>query len=236
MKPLVKCLFPAGSFGRWILFGLYSNPVGYLFSFFRSLKATRQLTGKYFPVKVWVGVGSRIDIFCASTAKVLLKDKILVNQWGGSKLPSSISCGEGATFRVLGDFDIGPNVQITIGSAASLILGGRRNSTASGITCDSRIMVEKKNVEIGADCIVAWDVFISDSDWHDVKGSERSESVYIGEHVWIAHGVSILKGATVPSGCIIGAKSLVRRGKFPERSFIAGVPATVRRTGVEWSR
>ncbi|MHB8210556.1 MAG: acyltransferase [Acidithiobacillus sp.] len=96
-------------------------------------------------------------------------------------------------------------------------------------------MIEKY-CSIGTDCIIAWDVFISDSDWHNIVGSERNDPVFIGDDVWIAHGVSITKGSMVPKGSVVGAKSLVLRGHFPEKSLIAGIPATVRRTGVEWSR
>jgi acetyltransferase-like isoleucine patch superfamily enzyme len=92
------------------------------------------------------------------------------------------------------------------------------------------------SVEIGKDCIVAWDVFISDSNWHHIKDDVRMEPVVIGDKVWIAHGASIVKGAKIPSGCIVGAKSLVARGVFQENSLLAGIPATVRRRNVQWSR
>jgi acetyltransferase-like isoleucine patch superfamily enzyme len=165
-----------------------------------------------------------------------IEGNIFVNSWGGNSLPSSISCSEKSTLSILGDFEIGPGVHISLAKGANLTILGRRNSTASGITCNSRIMVEK-SVKIGADCIIAWDVFITDSDWHNIKGALRCEPVTIGDNVWISHGVSITKGAAVPSGCIVGAKSLVTRaGSFPEKSIIAGVPAAVRKINVEWSQ
>lgn len=235
IKSGLKRRIPAGSTGHWILFGIYSNPIGFLFCLFKSLKATRKLTGKYFPVKVRIGEGQKLDVFCSSTGNVFIDGNIFVNKWGGSKLPSSISCSDKSTLIVSGDFEIGPNVHITVGKGAALTLGGRRNSTASGITSNSRILVEK-SIDIGVDCIIAWDVLITDSNWHDMQGSERCQPVAIGNNVWIAHGASIMKGAKVPSGCVVGAKSLVSRGNFPEKSLIAGVPAAVRRTDVEWSR
>lgn len=235
IKRILKSLFPIGSTGRWILSGLYSSQVSFLFSLFRSLKATKKITGKYFPIKVRIGRGQKLNIVCSSNCNANLSGNFTVNQWGGSCLPSSISCGEGATLTILGDFEIGPNVHISIAKDATLILKGRRNSTASGITCNTRIMVEK-SVEIGYDCIIAWDVFITDSDWHDIKGSERIRPVFIGDNVWIGHGASVLKGAVIPSGCIVGAKSLVSKGSFPENSLICGIPVAIRRTEVEWSR
>jgi acetyltransferase-like isoleucine patch superfamily enzyme len=96
-------------------------------------------------------------------------------------------------------------------------------------------MVEK-SLAIGFDCIIAWDVFISDSNWHDIIGAKRNGPVVIGDHVWISHGVSILKDTSIPNGCVIGAKSLVTGIFTTENSLIAGVPAKVRRNDVEWVR
>ena len=92
-------------------------------------------------------------------------------------------------------------------------------------------MVEE-SVDIGYDCIIAWDVFISDSNWHDISGVTRISPISIGDHVWISHGVSVLKGAVIPSGCIVGAKSLVTNVFDTEKSLIAGIPAKLIKNNV----
>lgn len=236
IKSLMKKWFPANSFGRWALSGFYHSPIGFLFSLVNSLIATYKLTGEAFPVKVRLGIGQKLSISRQSSAKIRIDGIISVSRWGGETSESSITCSENCLFSVLGDFELGPGVHVHIGPAASLTIKGRKNSSASGITCNSRIMVEK-SVEIGCDCIIAWDVFISDSDWHDIKGVERVIPVSIGDNVWISHGATIAKGVVIPSGCIVGAKSLVTRaGKFLDKSIIAGVPAVVRKKDVEWSR
>lgn len=232
---ILKHWFPSGSHGRWILSGFKRAPISFVLSLCRSVMATYKLTGKIYPVKCRVGIGQHLNIFRSVTSTVCIDGNILVNSWGGNTLPSSISCANIATLKILGDFEIGPGVHISVGEGGTLILGGRHQSTGSGVTANSRIMIEKY-CSIGTDCIIAWDVFISDSDWHNIVGSERNDPVFIGDDVWIAHGVSITKGSTVPKGSVVGAKSLVLRGPFPEKSLIAGIPATVRRTGVDWSR
>jgi len=235
MKEALKRWLSHGSSGRWLLSGMASHPVRFLFPLLRSLKSSLKLTGRLWPVRVRVGVGQEFNVNCAIDARIEIQGSILVNAWGGSSLPSSITCAGGSTLIVAGDFEIGPGVHIEIGKGGVLKLGGRRDSSASGITCNSRIMVEQC-VEIGADSIIAWDVFISGSDWHDISGVPRCSPIVIGNNVWIAHGVSISKGAIVPSGCIVGAKSLVLAGNFQENSLIAGVPAKVRRRDIEWKR
>lgn len=115
IKKLLKRLMPAGSTGHWILSGIYSNPTQFLFRFLRSLKATNKLTGKYFPVKIRIGVNQKLDVFCASTCKICIDGNVLVNRWCGSNLTSSITCGDESTLNILSDFEIGPGVHITVG-------------------------------------------------------------------------------------------------------------------------
>jgi len=54
--------------------------------------------------------------------------------------------------------------------------------------------------------------------------------------VWIGHDVSILPGAKIGDGCVIGAKSLVTGKEFKPFNLLAGNPARVVREGVTWSR
>lgn len=235
MRSILREWFPPGTTGRWVLGGLARNPFAFPVAFARSLLATRKLTGSFTPLNIRIGIGQKLDVYRSQSSGVVIDGVVRVSPWGGSRLNSSISLGDGAQFKILGNFEIGPSVHLAVGKGARLEIKGQRLSTASGITCNTRIMVEK-SIDIGADCIIAWDVLISDSNWHEIKGVERCEAISIGDNVWIAHGASVIKGAQVPSGCIIGAKSVVARGTFPENSLIAGAPATVRRTHVEWSR
>lgn len=232
---ILRGWFPPDSFGRWMLMGIFKNPLSFAVCLLRSLKATHKLTGKLFPIRVRINPGQKLDIYRSRNVDVVIDGIVRVAPWGGSRLASSITLKNGSKFKIYGDFELGPAVHIVVAKNASLFFGGRRSSTASGITCNTRIMAEK-SIDIGSDCIIAWDVFISDSNWHDINGVERCEPISIGDNVWIAHGASVGKGARIPAGCIVGAKSLVTRGVFPEKSLLVGVPAAVRRTNVEWSR
>jgi acetyltransferase-like isoleucine patch superfamily enzyme len=65
---------------------------------------------------------------------------------------------------------------------------------------------------------------------------DDSEGVFIGDHVWIGEDVYITKRATIPSECIVGAKSVVTKRFEHEYCAIAGNPAKVVRENVEWVR
>ena len=235
MRKLVANAFPIGSCRGWIFRGYLNNPVQFSFTLLKSVAATYRLTGKIFPICVRVQGGQAFSVSVGRGAKVRIDGVLTVIKWGGSSAASSLTVDNNASLFVQGDFEISPNVHISVNTDAEIVLGGRKHSSASGITCDSRIMAAKR-IHIGSDTIIAWNVFITDSDWHKIEGVCREEEVVIGEHVWIAHGASVLKGSIVPQGSIVAAKSLVQ-GRFSSSNLLlAGVPARIVREGMQWER
>lgn len=235
MRTLVSRFLKLDSSSKWIVSGICRSPARFPIALVRSVIATKKLTGYFYPIRVRIGIGQVFRINNQSKIKATLVGNLLVNSWGGSNISSSISCSEESKLVIYGDFEVGPNVHIQLEKGAKLMLGGKKMSSGSGITCNSRIMVEE-SLSIGADCIIAWDVFISDSNWHEISGMARCAPVSIGDQVWISHGVSVLKGSVIPFGCIVGAKSLVAHVFDTEKALIAGVPAKVIKNEVEWAR
>ena len=231
----LRTRFPDGSSSRWVLSGLSVHGVFFVVPIVRSLWATYKLTKSLFPIRVRVSRGQSIVVERARDSQVRIRRFLSVATWGGCSVRSSIVLFPRARLEVSGEFEIGPDVHIEVGSDAILMVGGRGASTGSGITCRCRIMVEKE-MHIGEDSIIAWDTYLTDSDWHDLADTPRTAPVVVGRNVWIAHGASVLKGVEIEDGCIVGAKALVTTGHFPARSLIAGVPARVLRSDVKWSR
>ncbi|PVA06402.1 CatB-related O-acetyltransferase [Thalassorhabdomicrobium marinisediminis] len=56
------------------------------------------------------------------------------------------------------------------------------------------------------------------------QGVEKYPDTVLGHDVWIGQGATILPGARIGSGCIIGARSVVR-GTIPPYTVLAGNPA-----------
>lgn len=101
---------------------------------------------------------------------------------------------------------------------------------------------EGVGVTIGEDCMFATNVVLSTTDWHPVCSlatNERlnpDEDIVIGDHVWVCDDVKIMKGVSVPDGCVVGIGSLVNK-KFAEKNcIIAGIPAKQRKSDIKWSR
>lgn len=62
----------------------------------------------------------------------------------------------------------------------------------------------------------------------------HARSIKIGNNVWCGYGVSILKNVHVADNCIIGCHSVVAKSFDTPYCAIAGNPAKVVKTNVEW--
>ena len=148
-----------------------------------------------------------------------------------------INLEENASLIIDGDFWIGNGVRIFVGKNGLLKIGGREKESRSGITSNSAIFAYKK-VEIGKDFLSAWNVFITDCDWHQLECDGKSQiqsDVIIGNHVWVAHNCSILKGTQIGNGSIVGSHSLLNGKVYPANSLVAGIPAKVLKKNCRWS-
>lgn len=89
---------------------------------------------------------------------------------------------------------------------------------------------KRGGVVIGKNTLIAAQTYIIDCD----HGTEKDqiiqaqenviERVYIGEDVWLGANVSVLKGAYIEDGAVIGAKSLVK-GRINKYTIAVGIPA-----------
>ena len=86
------------------------------------------------------------------------------------------------------------------------------------------------DVTIGENCLIAGFCQIQTSD-HGIKAGTLIKNqpyqhgkIEIGNDVWIGSTVAILKDVSVEDGCVIGAKSLLRSGRFKKNSIIIGIP------------
>ena len=89
------------------------------------------------------------------------------------------------------------------------------------------VVVCHESVEIGAGCMVSWDVVIMDTNDHKVPGSSPAAgAVTIGSGAWIGCRAIVLPGVTIGPGAVIGAGSVVTRD-IPANSVAVGQPARV---------
>ena len=97
-------------------------------------------------------------------------------------------------------------------------------------------------VEIGPDCMFAYDIDLRTGDSHSIVEAESgrrinpAKDVRIGEHVWIGAHSILLKGVEIPDNCVVAGGSVVTKAFDEPGVIIAGNPAKVVRQGITWLR
>lgn len=87
-----------------------------------------------------------------------------------------------------------------------------------------------ESISIGDDCLIAPFVYMVDSNHIAMKGininlqGNDTSPILIGNDVWIASNVTILKGVRISNGAIIAANSVVNKD-IPENEIWGGSPA-----------
>ncbi len=87
-------------------------------------------------------------------------------------------------------------------------------------------------ITIGNNTMIAAQSYIIDTDHGISKGTIMREQenthapIQIGNDVWLAANVTVLKGSNVNDGAVIGAKALVK-GEIPKNAIAVGIPAKV---------
>lgn len=93
------------------------------------------------------------------------------------------------------------------------------------------IIYSKNGIKIGSNTNIAGQCYIIDSN-HGTKKDRlireqtddaAPDGIYIGDDVWIGAQCSILKGAKIKKGAVIGAQTLVNK-PVPSYAIVAGTP------------
>jgi acetyltransferase-like isoleucine patch superfamily enzyme len=120
----------------------------------------------------------------------------------------------------------GVRIEVAPGATASIGKGTYLNRGVT-LVCD-------REVRIGRNCSISWDVVIMDTDQHVRSGAGGPPSpVVIEDDVWIGCRAIILKGVRIGRGAVIGAGAIVTRD-VPAGALAVGQPARVLRLLDEW--
>nr|WP_270521496.1 acyltransferase [Megamonas funiformis] len=164
------------------------------------------------------------------TAKIILNGilKFSDNDIIGSNRQSNLRMDENSILEIRNNFSIYYGADIILFKGAKLNLGSGFFNSNIKIRCHERI-------EIGENVAISHDVTIMDSDAHEGlwEGYEKTKPIKIGNHVWIGTRVTILKGVTIGDNAIIAAGSVVTKD-VPNNTIVAGVPAKVIKTNINW--
>lgn len=116
--------------------------------------------------------------------------------------------------------------QLSAGGKGKLIIGD--NSFINVGT----IISAHYQIKIGKNAQIAPGVIIMDNDFHGVEERDTVETptpITIGDNVWLATRVVVLKGVTIGEGSTIATGAVVTKD-IPPYSLAAGIPAKVIKT------
>lgn len=125
----------------------------------------------------------------------------------------------------------------------TIVLGndGRCSIGENSEIVDAEFWVARAKLSIGKDCLFSDDVLIRTHDIHHIfdaashKRVNYPKDIIIEDQVWIGHRATLLGGARIGCGSIIGTGA-VTSGQFCDHVIIAGCPARILRENVCWSR
>jgi acetyltransferase-like isoleucine patch superfamily enzyme len=138
----------------------------------------------------------------------------------------------------------GPN--ITWPAAVNVRFSSNRQLLfwGEGSTSNGTVVIlegDERRTLIGDDCMFALNTRIYTSDLHAIVDMTAQtwinppQDVLIHSHVWLGQDSLILKGVTIGSGSIVGAKSLVTKSIIPN-GLVGGIPAKLLKSNVRWER
>lgn len=124
----------------------------------------------------------------------------------------------------------GENSLVTIGSNSSFY--------KTIINCPE----SNSNIIIGDDCMFSYDTHVYNTDGHPIydkntgKRINYAKQIQIGNHVWVAWGVTILKNVIIADNIIVGRSAVVSKSLLEEHCVFAGVPARIIKKDIYWER
>ena len=104
------------------------------------------------------------------------------------------------------------------------------------------ITEQYSKIIIGKDCMFAYNIDIRTGDSHCIMDMDNgkqinfAKDVYIEDHVWLASHCKILKGVQIKRNSVVGTSAVVTKAFESENLIIAGNPAKVVKTNINWSR
>jgi maltose O-acetyltransferase len=136
-------------------------------------------------------------------------------------------------------FILGPGASVEVGEVVWLrtevgpvhivAFEGAHIDIGPGCLLNAAYVSAKREVRLGHHTNIGIGSRVFDSDQHDLDADrpEVTEPVRIGDFVWVASDVTVLRGVTIGDHSIVGTRSLVTRD-IPPHTLAFGFPAEPR--------
>ena len=143
------------------------------------------------------------------------------------------------------------NMNIVIGKSRYGITGLKIFGDDSNVTIgqnfscwgtEIRCHEPKSEVHIGNDCMFSEEIVMYPTDVHSIYDNDTkevlnlAEPIFVGDHVWCGRGVCFLKGSYISNDSVVGMGSVVTKKFNLPNSIIAGFPAKIIKSNINWDR
>ncbi|UXI01455.1 acyltransferase [Photobacterium sp. TY1-4] len=106
-----------------------------------------------------------------------------------------------------------------------------------GERCYFSCREDNTKLSVGKNTMFSRNIKIMTSDGHDIyQNGHRinpAKDIYIGEHVWIADNVTVLKGTSIGDHSVIGMNALVTKD-IGDNKLAVGSPAKAIKDNITW--
>lgn len=184
-------------------------------------------------------------------------DRRVEGDWWSGTIPPNVEFGDGLycesaqIFRFVktkAEHAIRIGQHVSLYAGCSFAIGANGSCTIGDFSLlNGALIMAEERIEIGAHCLVSWNVGIADSDFHPLEPAQRlidSEAlapfyenrpprpklvtapVIIRDNVWIGMNATILKGVQIGENSVVAAGSVVTKS-VPANVVVAGNPAVV---------
>lgn len=138
----------------------------------------------------------------------------------------------GGTIVFDGYANIGAGCKISVANGGILRVGNHFWSTGP------ILMIVRKSIDVGDNCVCSWNVTIMDHDAHNIYKEgiliNPAKEIVIGNHCWFGFNSSVLKGVTLEADTIVSAYAVVTKSSVKSNAVIAGVPARRINEHISW--
>lgn len=206
---------------------------------FRYELTTGALTGFPGALGLWLRRKLYPGLFAACGRGLIVGRNVTIRGAGRIRLGSNVALDDNTVLDARGaqgEIEIGDGVLVS----RNTIIRARNGRIVLGAGSDvgaNCLLATDSRLEIGRDVLIAAFVYITAGGHHRYddpsvpiirQGFISKGGVTIGDDVWIGSHTTVLDGASIGTGCVVGAHSLVNK-PLGDRSIAWGVPAIRRR-------